>query len=170
MLWQFALRTLSGRAHSISELREKLRRRAERIEDVEPILSRLKEHGYLDDRRFADNYAAARLQNQGFGKTRVLRDLRLRRVVPKVAEQAVQQAYSDTDEFELIEKFLQRKYRKVSLPAFLAEPKNLASAYRRLRSAGFSSGNSIRVLKDYAAQAELLESLEASEEQEEPGA
>lgn len=155
-LWHYALRVVSGRAQSISEIREKLRRRAERAEDVPAILARLKEYGYLDDRRFAETFASARLENQGFGQARVLRDLRARRVAPKLAEQAVQQAFQETDEVTLIESFLARKYRKVGLRDFLAEPKNLAAAYRKLRLAGFSSGNTLRVLKRYAEEAEAL--------------
>ena len=37
--------------------------------------------------------------------------------------------------------------------------KELASAFRKLRGAGFSTGNSIRALKRYAAEAERLEEL-----------
>jgi len=57
----------------------------------------------------------------------------------------------------VIEQFLARKYRGKNLAELLAEEKHLASAYRRLRTAGFGAGNSIRVLKRYAAQADLLE-------------
>src|SRR6266487_3475500 len=70
-LWAYALKSLGGRAHSIGELREKLRRRAERATDVEEVLGRLKEHGYLDDKRFAEGFATARLSNRGLGSTRV---------------------------------------------------------------------------------------------------
>lgn len=164
-LWEYALRALGGRAHSASELRGKLRRRAERAGDVAGILRRLKSYGYMDDRRFAGNFAASRLQNQGFGRFRVLRDLRLRGVAPNLAEQAVQEAYRDTDEMRLIEGFLRRKYRKTPLAEFLAGPRNLAAAYRRLRLAGFSSGSVLRVLKRYAREPELLESLETPEEE-----
>ncbi|HJZ95777.1 MAG TPA: RecX family transcriptional regulator, partial [Candidatus Solibacter sp.] len=72
-LWNYALRALGGRAHSIGELREKLRRRAERMEDVEATIGRLKESGYLNDERFAEGYAAARLSSDRLGRTRVLR-------------------------------------------------------------------------------------------------
>jgi regulatory protein len=164
-LWGYALRALGGRAHSISELREKLSRRAGRAEDVEEVLGRLKRYGYLDDRRFAEAFTASRLGNKGFGRMRVLGDLRRKRVAPAVAEKAVQSAYSEVDEVALIEAFLERKYRKIPLPAYLAEPRHLAAAYRRLRLAGFSSGNAIRVLKRYAADAEDLESLEPPEQQ-----
>jgi|ERR1700678_1424587 regulatory protein len=168
-LLNVALRALGARAHSSAELREKLRRRAQSDEDVDTILAKLKEAGYLNDRRFAENYAAARLQNQGLGKMRVLRDLRQRRVAPKLAEQVTEQTYRQTDEANLIEEFLRRKYRGKQLGAFFGEAKNLAAAFRRLRYAGFSAGQSIRVLKRFASQpeaAEVLDTLESEEPDE----
>jgi regulatory protein len=159
-LWAYALRVLGGRACSIGELREKLLRRAERAGDVGGILTRLKEYGYLNDQRFAQSFSTARLENQGLGKARVLSDLRKRRVAPAVAEKAVQEAYRGADETPLIEDYLRRKYRNTALETWLAEPKHLAAAYRRLRLAGFTAANSIRVLKRFAAQPELLDSLE----------
>ena len=162
-LLNVALRALGGRAHSSGELREKLRRRAQNDEDVDAVLAKLRESGYLNDRRFAENYAAARLQNQGLGKMRVLRDLRQRRVAPKLAEQVAEQTYKDTEEAALIEEFLRRKYRGKKLAEFLSDEKNLAAAFRRLRYAGFSAGHSIRVLKRFASQPEMLDALESAD-------
>jgi regulatory protein len=167
-LLNVALRALGARAHSSAELREKLRRRAQNDADVDTVLLKLKEAGYLNDRRFAENYAAARLQNQGLGKLRVLRDLRQRRVAPKLAEQVTETTYQQTDEAKLIEEFLKRKYRGKQLGSFLGEKKNLAAAFRRLRYAGFSAGQSIRVLKRFANQPDVAEVLDALES-EEPG-
>src|ERR1700682_2217573 len=89
-LYEYALRPLGGGAYSLGELREKLRRRAAAVEDIDSALVRLKDAGYLNDRRFADNYAAARLENQGFGRGRVLRDFRQHLVAPAVAAQGGQ--------------------------------------------------------------------------------
>jgi regulatory protein len=163
-LLNVALRALGGRAYSSGELRDKLSRRAQSSADVDAVLAKLKESGYLNDQRFAENYAAARLQNQGLGKMRVLRDLRQRRVAPKLAEQVTEQTYEKTDEANLIEEFLRRKYRGKELATFFREEKNLAAAFRRLRYAGFSSGQSIRVLKRFANQPEVLDALESEEE------
>ncbi len=163
-LWEYALRALSGRAHSIGELREKLLRRAARAEDVKPLLARLKESGLLNDRQFAESFSHSRLENQGFGKFRVLRDLRRRRVAPAVAERAVAGAYGDADEVRLVEDFLRRKYRNVPLSAHLAEPKHLAAAYRKLRLAGFSPASVLGVLKRFAREPELLDSLQSEDE------
>src|SRR5215216_4587864 len=85
-LWSYALKALAGRAHSTGELREKLRRRAERLSDIDDVIGRLKDSGYLNDRRFAESFANARLSNDRFGEGRVVQDLRQRRVAPALAE------------------------------------------------------------------------------------
>lgn len=156
-LMTYAAQALSARALSVSELREKLKRRAAEPSDIERVLARLKESGYLNDQRFADSYAGWRRDDGGFGKMRVLRDLMARRVAPALAKQASEKAFEGADEVAMIEKFLARKYRGKDLGALLKEEKNLASAYRKLRLSGFSTGSSVRVLKRYAEQAELLE-------------
>jgi regulatory protein len=159
-LMSFAAQALSARALTISELREKLKRRAADPSDIDPVLARLKDAGYLNDQRFAESYASWRRDDGGFGKTRVLRDLMARRVAPAVAKQAAEAAYKGSDEVAMIEAFLHRKYRGKDLAALLQEQKHLASAYRKLRTSGFSTANSIKVLKRYAEQAELLEESE----------
>jgi regulatory protein len=154
----YALRQLAGRGHSVAELRSKLARRAERPELVEEVLGYLREYGFLDDRRFAESFSTARRDSEGFGQSRVLRDLRRKRIPREVAEEAVAAAYEGVDETALIEAFLERKYRHTDLARFLREPKNLNSAFRRLRHAGFGTSNTIRVLRRYSDRAEDLES------------
>jgi regulatory protein len=158
-LMAYAARTLSARAQTISEMREKLKRRAARPEDIDEVLGRLKRSGYLNDQRFADSLATWRRESEGLGKTRVVRDLMARRVAPALAKEAAETAYRGVDEVAMIESFLERKYRNKDLGSLLSEQKHLASVFRRLRGAGFSTGNSIRVLKRYAAEAERLEDM-----------
>jgi len=158
-LMNYAARALTSRALSLNELRDRLKRRAARKEDVPEVIAHLKEAGYLNDRKLADSFANWRRENQGFGKNRVMSDLMARRIAPAVAKQAVETAYAGVDEVALIENFLTRKYRGKNLGELLSEQKTLASAFRRLRGAGFSPGNSIRVLKRYAADADGLEEM-----------
>jgi len=163
-LMTYAAQALSARALTVSELREKLKRRAAEPSHVDEVLAKLKESGYLNDKRFADSYASWRKDDGGFGKTRVTRDLMARRVAPSIAIQAAEAAFEGADEVAMIEKFLERKYRGKDLGAMLKEPKHLASAYRKLRTSGFSTGNSVRVLKRYAAEAQFLEETESDPE------
>jgi len=166
-LWEYALKSLAGRAHSTGELREKLRRRAERVADIDDVLARLKESGYLDDRRYAESFAAARLSTEKFGRTRVLQDLRQRRVAPALAERTVHQVYQDVNEEALIEDWIRRKYRLAPREGLFREDKDLAAAYRRLLRAGFRTGDIVRVLKRFARNPDLLDSFEPPEQAEE---
>jgi regulatory protein len=163
-LWDYALKSLAGRAHSTGELREKLRRRAEKAGDVDDVLARLKENGYLDDRRFAEGFAAARLSTEKFGRTRVLQDLRQRRVAPALAERTVKQVYEEVDEVALIEDWIRRKYRMAPREGLFQEDKDLAAGYRRLLRAGFRSGDIVRALKKFAKNPGLLDEWEPPEE------
>src|SRR3974377_805377 len=97
-LMDHAVRTVTGRGLAISELRRKLARRAAQREDVDRVLAALKDAGALNDQRFAESFAASRLENRGFGRMRVLRDLRARQVPPRLAEEAVKSAYGGTDD------------------------------------------------------------------------
>ena len=163
-LWSYALKLLGGRAHSSGELREKLRRRAARLGEIDDILARLKDHGYLNDQRYAESYAAARLANDKLGRTRVVQDLRQRRVAPVVAERATRQVYQDVNEEALIEEWIRRKYRLAPREHLFQEDKDLAAAYRRLMRAGFRTGDIVRVLKRFAKNPDLLDTFEPPEE------
>lgn len=163
-LWSYALRLLGGRAHSTGEMREKLRRRAARLGDVDDVLVRLKDHGYLNDQRFAESFAAARLANDQLGRTRVVQDLRQRRVAPALAERSVREVYQDVNEEALIEEWIRRKYRSVPRESLFQQDKDLAAAYRRLLRAGFRWGEIVRVLKRFAKNPDLLDSLERPDE------
>ena len=124
-------------------------------------MSRLKQHGYLNDRKYADSFTASRKEGRGFGRERVLRELHGKQVPRIVAEQAVKDAYESSDELAMADQLLQRKFRGKDLPVFLAEPKNLRAAFRRLRYAGYSSAITLRVLKRYTSHAEEIgESIE----------
>jgi regulatory protein len=153
-LWNYALRVMGHRAHSAAELRQKLSRRAESPAAMTAVMEKLREYSFVDDKKFSDVFAASRLQNNGFGRIRVLHDLRAKQVAPAVAEEAVAKVFEGTDEATLIQQFLDRKYRSLDLKTFLQEEKNLASAYRRLRIAGFSSQGSLAALRRYNQQAD----------------
>lgn len=152
-LWNYALRILARKAYSAGEIKQKLSMRAAQASDVPTVLTKLKEYGFADDEKFSETFAQARLRNEGFGRSRVLRDLRTKRVSQKVAEKAIEATFAGTSEAELIDNFLARKYRSKDLAEFFKEQKNLSSAYRRLRTAGFSSAATLEALKRHAKHA-----------------
>jgi regulatory protein len=154
-LFEHAVRHLAVSGCSSEELRQKLRPKALRTADIDAAIDRLKDIGYLNDARFAESFANNRVENDGFGKARVLSDLRNRRVPSALAAQAVEQAFDGKNEAELIEAFIDR--RMPSLRTSTDDQKELAKAYRRLRRAGFSSGPVLSALKRRAVRPEELE-------------
>ena len=163
-LFEYAVRCLGRRPFSSDELAMKLRLRAARVTDVEAAIARLKELGYLDDRRFAETFALYRAENDGFGRMRVLSDLRARRVPPKIAEKAVAQVFEDKSESDLIDAYIERRMPSLRSGIKVEDERELARAYGRLRRAGFSSGGALAALKRVAARPELIEEPPPDEE------
>jgi regulatory protein len=156
-LFEYAVKCLGVRAYSVGDLKSKLRMRAATQSDVDGLIGRLQDIGYLNDQRFAENYASARVENEGFGRMRVLNDLRARRVSGNMAEQAVEQALAGKNEAELIDSYIERRMPSIAAGGRIEDERKLANAYRRLRRAGFTSGPILAALKNRAAQPELLE-------------
>ena len=163
-LFDYAVRSLAARACSSDELRFKLRQRAARISDIDPVIVRLKDLGYLDDKRFAEMYTAMRVENDGFGRTRVLHDLRNRRVTPKLAAQAVSHAFEDKNEHDMVAAYVERRMPSIVAGGHTGDERKLLAAYRKLQRAGFSSGPILSVLKRFAAHPELLDEPPPEEE------
>ena len=165
----YAGRVLSMRAQTSTELRSKLNRRAANKSDPDAVIAKLQEVGFLNDEKFAELFASWRRDSQRLGKGRVVRELLTRRVAPAVAKQAAEKAYEAVDENALAADFLVRKYRGKDLREMLARAnqdreKHMASAYRKLRTSGFSSSATIHALKRYTTDATHLEEMNEVEE------
>ena len=156
-LKDYAARLLASRALTASELRRKLRAKAARLEDVDPLMESLRGYGVVDDRRLASSFAFNRAESGAMGSRKALAQLRAKGVSSAVAQAAVDEAYQGRDEVKMVEDYLARKFRSRNLAELLADPAKLASLYRRLRTSGFCSSASIRALKRFSAAAAALE-------------
>lgn len=156
-LFEYSVRYLAQRSCSSEELKTRLRQRALKTGDVETVIDRLKDIGYLNDRKFAESFASNRADNDGFGRMRVLSDLRSRRVAPSTAEQAVAQVFEGKEEAGLIDAYIERRLPSLQTHGLVEDQRELAKAYRRLRRAGFSSGGVMQALKRRAARPEEIE-------------
>ena len=144
-LYEAAVKALARRAHSSGQVRLLLEKRHASKTQIDAILRRLRENGYLDDARFARYFVASRLENDCYGQRRVRQDLRARRVHPEVIEQAIAGGYAKVDESALLRQYLKRKVRFSR--ALLSKPSAMASLHRRLLRAGFRSATIVRELK-----------------------
>jgi regulatory protein len=164
-LFEWAVKSLAVRAASIGDLSTRMRRKALLASDVATTIERLKEIGYLNDQRYAESFASARVENDGFGRRRLLTDLRARRVEGKMAEHAVEQALAGKSEEDQIEAWIERRMPRVAAGQNLGTDRELAAAYRRLLRAGFAPGPVLRALKRRAANPEVLDETVADEEE-----
>jgi regulatory protein len=160
-LYAAALRALMRRAHSIHEMRELLERRAEDESIVRPVLERLKQHKYLDDSRYARDFARAHAHSRRQGKFRIARELRARGVPDHHIESALEAAFAETDEGALVRARLRRR---LAHPRGELDDRKMASLYRSLLRAGFSA-DVIRV-ELRAAKADIAEIPEPATEDE----
>ena len=128
-----ALRALARRAHASVDLRRRLVKKEHPPAAVEAALERLASRGLLDDRRFAEQYAALRA-TRGRGPARLLRDLLAQGVERRTAEDAVGRALEDEGidpEIEARAVAAQRARQLGSLPIPVRKRRLLAFLLRR---------------------------------------
>lgn len=135
-LYAAALRALMRRAHSIHEMKDYLAKRAEDKESIAQVVARLREQAYLDDAKYALDYARQHANSRGQGRFRIARELRARGVPDQHIDAALDAVFADTDESALVRKRLARHLKGVRGPL---DQRKIASAYRSLLRAGFSA-------------------------------
>ena len=161
-LYDYAIRALGRRMHSVAELKRLMRQRAagdDAAAHIERVVARLKEQNYLNDASFASAFTGYRKENEKFGKRRVISELKSRGVHGDVIADAIGAAYDDSDEEQLARAYLHRK--RIRKPK---DPKQVARVFRRLMHAGFSSRTILRVLNKWDVDPETLSALEEEEE------
>ena len=89
-----ALQALARRAHARLDLQRRLVKKQHPPAAVDAALERLASRGLLDDRRFAEQYAALRA-TRGKGPARLLGDLMAQGVERRTAEHAVRRALEE---------------------------------------------------------------------------
>ena len=156
-LYEYAVKALGRRSLTAVELRSRLQRRAAREGDVEEVVGRLADVGYLDDANLAESYSRFRKEYEALGPKRVLRELERRGVDAGVAQGAVDEAYREVDEEQLISAHLRRKLGREYRERQISDPKHVARLYRGLIRAGFSSDRIVEALQEITSESEWLE-------------
>jgi len=161
-LYQYAVKALGRQMRTEVELRRLMTARAEPGENgeaaVRAAIARLKEHGYLDDRAFAETYARLRQENEKMGARRVTQDLQRKGIRTDLIKETVDARYGETDEEKLAREHLERK--RIRKPA---NEKEIARVMRRLVAAGFSTGTIYKVLRRWDVPEEELAALDSVE-------
>lgn len=125
-VFQRAAKLLAAKQRSVEELREKLSTtRGATKAMVDEAIDRLREYGYLDDTKFAQNYASLRLRERPIGRRRLQRDLWLKKVDKQTVESALDEVFESTPEEQLIDRAIAKRIRLRGKPKTREESKKL---------------------------------------------
>jgi regulatory protein len=119
---------------------------------MDAAISRLKEHGYLSDEKFAADFTRLRKDNEKYGKRRVQQGLMQKGVAQEQVSETLTKAYEDVDEVALAKEYVARKRLKKP-----EGDKETARAMRRLMAAGFSSKTIWKVLREWGAEVDEVD-------------
>jgi len=137
-----ALRLLSRRDYTTSELRAKLLAQEYAADEVEDVIRGLIDEALLDDRRTAAAYVRLASVVKGRGRLRIQRELETRGVDRALARELVG-ALPAADEASAIERFLQRK--RVSSRLSVADRRRV---FQQLLRRGFPAETIERALEN----------------------
>jgi regulatory protein len=135
-LYASALRALMRRAHSLHQMKEYLNLRAEDKDLVANVIARLRERNYLDDARFAAEFARQHASLRKQGRFRIARELRTRGVPDRYIDAALESVFAETDEAASVRARIKRKLAHLR---GTLDQRKLASLYGSLLRAGFSA-------------------------------
>jgi len=147
---------LARRPYSLAEMRRALERKFPDSDQVRTAIARLRELHYLDDKKFAEQYASSLVRNRAFGRLRIRRELKAKLVDYRQIEPALSQTFQETSEHDLLEQTLDKKLRSLRLPLTRGK---LATLCQGLLRRGFRG---VDILKAVRARPELRPVAEES--------
>jgi regulatory protein len=112
-----AVNLLAYKARTINELRERLLEKTwtnERI--VDEVIEKLKTYGYLDDDQYAASFARSKILQKPIGKRVLRQKLALKKLDKETIEKALESAFEETSEADLIERAVQKRLRLKGKP------------------------------------------------------
>ncbi len=135
---QAALRYLARRDHSVAELQRKLLARGFSHLCVTAVMEHFITAGYLDDERFARNWAESSLRNGKGCGARLRDDLRRRGITVAIIENTLRDVAADYDELTFAKAILTKKFshRRSDVPDDREKRRMAAYLQRRGVSGG----------------------------------
>ncbi|MEK7434118.1 MAG: regulatory protein RecX [Cyanobacteriota bacterium] len=127
----YGLWHLGRRDHSIHELKVKLGRKTDNPDWIEESIEQMKTAGYLNDRKFVENFLEYCNEYKQYGPTRIKQELKLKGAENDIIKLVMEE--SEFDYFELALKCLNKKAREP-----VKDRKEKESLTRFLLSRGFS--------------------------------
>lgn len=131
-----AVNLLAFKPRSIAELRERLLEKDwTTAEIVDAVLDKLKEYNYLNDEQFAKSLAASQIRQKPIGLRVLKQKLALKKLDKETVEAALETAFEETPEDEIIDRAIEKRLRLKGKPETREDSKKF---YDYLLRQGFS--------------------------------
>lgn len=131
-----AVNLLTYKPRSIKELRERLLEKDWTNEAiVGEVIEKLEGYGYLNDARFAKDFAASKLRQKPVGKRVLKQKLAQRKLGRETVDEAIEKAFEETPEAEVIDVAIAKRLRVKGKPETREDVKKF---YDFLLRQGFS--------------------------------
>ena len=131
-----AVNLLTYKPRSIMELQTRLMEKEwTNSAIVEEVIKKLESYGYLDDAQFAKNFASSKIRQKPIGKRVLKQKLAEKKLDKETVEQAIENAFAETPEAEIIDRAIEKRLRVKGKPTERADVKKF---YDFLLRQGFS--------------------------------
>lgn len=136
-----ALYLLEVRDHTRKELVEKLKRSVS-PEIAEETADKMEDYGFLDDRKYAERYAAVLLLQKKLGRRAALYQMQQKGIDREAAEEALDAVGADP--LEQLRELVERRYAR-----YLTDEKGVQKVTNALARLGHSYSDIRQVLREY---------------------
>ncbi|MDU0457150.1 MAG: regulatory protein RecX [Geobacteraceae bacterium] len=136
--YQYALRLLTARDYSVVRMRAKLCTRGVEEADVETVMHRLQQEGWLDERRYAERFAESALSAGRFYGPRLRLEMRRRGFEAGIISEVLESLLDDHDQAEDIMMVVNRRYPGLDFESASDREKRRVVGYLQRRGFGLS--------------------------------
>lgn len=126
-----AYRYLTIRSRSRYEVEQKLRDREFPPSHIASVIDHLDRLGYLDDRKFAAQWAAGRVRTRGFGRRRLEQELRTKGISRELIKETLQGLFEEEPELDVARREAKKKLRTLGRFEPVARKRRLAGHLER---------------------------------------
>lgn len=128
---QYALRFLSYRPRTATEVSEHLQRKGFLREDIDGIISYLQDKKYLDDQSYALQWVEERKRLKPRGRSLLRMELIQRGIDDHLADQALEDQLTGQEEREMIENWIHKKCSQKKFPNLYEMKKRIVPFLQR---------------------------------------
>ena len=150
--YRWAIRALSRRMRSVSEIQTGLANRSHPEEVVTSVVDDLVDKGFLDDDLFARQWVTSRAANRYYGRLRLSYELKKKGINRQTTQEALDQYLCPEKEGEIALCAMRKRMQTLKNPGIRGK----AALYRHLESKGFTPRAIWAALSNYTFEEEKI--------------